>query len=247
MGISSSSNTIDSMVNNTTTVINTYQNLCSNSTSTTNEQFIANDCHFNNTPINIMTTQIINQNCIQNATTTNNIQSSIEQSMQQSAKAITQQFSFPSAAIANNFIKESVKLGTDIANHYSSVCLNEGFNAKVGFSCNNSTFTNSAVTIDSFQSITQDCISNFLTNNSTISDLKNMLAQTSSATQENTFAFFIIVFAVLIGIFAYAGISIADNPLVEWGIVILVVISLISTALYTASAKQNGNYPYKKA
>jgi hypothetical protein len=64
--------------------------------------------------------------------------------------------------------------------------------------------------------------------------------------QQNTFEIVIIVFIVVILVLAYAGISLADNPVVEYGILFLVLASIISSAIYAGTAKKYNNYPYTR-
>lgn len=248
MGIAISKNTINSLIQNTQSIITNYENTCQASGNTAQAQFDANNCTFgSNTKINITATQNINQTCITSETTKESMFSDVRQSMRQSAQAITQSFGFPSISDAETFISNSVKLGERIVNNYYNVCIEKASAAGSGFTCTGSKFgAGTVINIQSYQQITQQCQ---LTANDTI-DLRSMLevqlSQSSLAQQQNTFAVFAAIFIVIIVVIAYAGISIADNPLVEWGIVILVAISVISSIVYTISAKKNGNYPYNR-
>src|SRR5579862_391504 len=100
MGVSVSKNTINSLVENTNSIIQSYENICTVTGNTAAAQFTANNCKFTNTTVDIEATQNVTQSCIQNNNTMNSMNSAVELSMRQTASAITQQFGFPSAAIA---------------------------------------------------------------------------------------------------------------------------------------------------
>lgn len=253
MGVSISKNTINSMINDSNSIISTYENLCSANGTSTQAQLNINGCTFVNTPINITANTFISQTCVQNNRSNNSLQSSVRQQMQQAAQAITQSFGFPSVSAAQNFINDSVTLGDQIVDYYYNTCTAQATQNSSVFNCTNSTFecTNnnpncSAINVESYQEITQKCLQTNTTTNAIISKMEEDLNQTAVAMQQNTFASVLIFFLVIIVIIAYAGISVADSPLVQWGIVFLVAFSVISSAIYTITARNNGNYPYKK-
>lgn len=246
MGASISKNVINSMVNNTQSIITNYTNICTLSGTAATAQFNADGCAFKDSNVKVITNQTVNQSCITNSNTKNSITADITQSMQQSATAITQQFGFPSLAAAEDFINTSIDLGNQIVENFYTVCNAEASNASASFTCKNSTFTNSTIDIESYQNIQQTCFQKNISNNTIISKLQQQLSQTTVAKQADTFTAFVIIIAVIILVIAYAGISIAESPLVQWGIVILVLISIVSTIIYSVTAKNNGNYPYVK-
>lgn len=246
MGVAISKNTVDSMVSNVQSIITNYENICQASGNSSQAQFNANGCKFDNTQINISATQNISQVCISSSTTRVNMSSDVKQSMQQSAQAITQSFGFPTFSDAEAFISESVAMGQSIVDNYLNKCIVEASSAQSTFTCTDSNFNGSTINLQSFQQVTQQCT---LTSNDTIrlrSSLETRLSQSTLAKEQNTFAIFAIIIIVLIVVFAYAGISLAENPLVEWGIVILVALSVISTVIYAITAQKYGNYPYSK-
>lgn len=246
MGAGISKNVVDSMVENTNTVINNYEQICTVGGSSSEAQFKANGCNFTGTTINIVDTQTITQQCITNDITKNSITSSINQSMKQSATAVTQSFGFPTLQLAENFINASTRLGNEIANRYNLTCSAEASNSTATFECQNSNFNNSIVNVESYQQITQKCLQQDQTINDLKSDVVAALNQSTTSQQANTFASVVFIFFIIIFIIAYLGISIADSPAVQIGIVLLVTISVISTAVYSATAQNRGNYPYQK-
>lgn len=246
MGVSVSTNTVNSMINNTQTIINSYINICSTSASASTDQFSAKGCSFDGTHIKIVSFQNVNQQCITSNNTQNSLQSDIRQSMQQAATAISQSFGFPSVEEANNFINQSITVGDNIFNNFINKCNVDAANASSSFTCTDSKFTNSTIDIESYQNIQQTCFQQNVTNNQEIEKLVSMLSQTAVAQQANTFAFVGTVIIVFILIISYAGISLADNPIIQWGIVLLVLFSVVGSAIYAATAQSNGNYPYKR-
>lgn len=248
MGASISKNTIQSMINDTNSIISTYENTCSATGTSTTSQVNNNGCTFgDNDKIIVQGNTYVSQQCVQNNITNNSLKSSVEQSMRQTAKAITQSFGFPSVAVSEDFINQSVILGDQIVNYYSNTCVAATTSSNVEFNCTGTKFGNGdVVEIQGFTQITQNCLQNNTTTNNIVSSLTALLDQSAVATQQNTFEIFIIIFIVIILALAYAGISLADNPLVEYGILFLVLASIISSVVYTATAKKYNNYPYTR-
>jgi hypothetical protein len=116
MGISSSTNTVNSMIKNANDVITNYENICQSNQNEVNTVFNATNCQFSNDKITLNNYQAVSQRCIENGTIKTSMKSDIEQAMRQAATAVTQQFSFPSVGAANNFIKASIDVGNQIFN-----------------------------------------------------------------------------------------------------------------------------------
>jgi hypothetical protein len=248
MGVASSSNTIKSMINTSMNVISTYEQICTVSKSQADIVFnISGNCQLTNDNIKIQDTQTIVQSCIQNNTTQNSLSSSVKQSMTQQAKAITQQFDFGTVGNAQNFIDQSAKLADTISQVYNQNCSVTGIQSNDSFTCsNNAKITNSVIQIGSYQSLTQNCLANNTSINDLTANLVTLLSQTATAQNQNTFAAFIYAFVAILAIVAWAGISIASTPLVQWAIVGLILVSIISTIIYTVTARDKGHYPYSK-
>lgn len=248
MGISISKNTVDSMINDANSIVSNYDNICSATGTSTKSQVDLNGCTFgDNNKIIVDSGTYVSQQCIQKNLDNNSIKSSVEQSMKQTAKSITQSFGFPSFGLADNFIKDSVSLGSSIVDHYQNVCLAAATSTGSSVDCKNSKFGNgNVIEVKSFTEITQQCLQNNTSYNKIVSDLITKLDQTAVAQQQNTFEIFIIIFIVIIIALAYAGISLAESPLVEWGIFFLVLASIISSVIYTITSRKYNNYPYTK-
>lgn len=246
MGVSISKNTVNSLVSDTQTILNNYSNICSVTGASANAQFHANGCTFKDSPVTVFANQNVSQNCISNNNIRSSIRANIQQQMQQTATAITQSFGFPSVSDAEDFINSSILLGNTIVDTFYNECLAQTANSNATFVCTNTTFDNSSVQIESFQQITQTCIQNNNTVNNIQADLVQKLSQTSLAKQENAFAGVFLVVIVIILIIAYGGISLAQSPIVQWGIVLIVLFSVLGSAFYTLTAKTNNNYPYNR-
>jgi hypothetical protein len=246
MGISSSTNTINSMIQNTNQIFNTYENICSATQNEVNSVFNVTNCTLSNDKITFNNYQAVSQQCIQNNTVKQSITADVEQAMRQAATAVTQSFSFPSVASANNFIENSVKLGTQIANYYNNKCVGEGLQSNQSFTCSGSTINNSVIEFNSFQTLVQQCMATDTAAQDLTSSLISQLDQSASATQQNTFAYFMLVVVIFIGIIAWAGISISQEPAIQWLIVGLVLVSVVGSVIYTITSKSSGNWPYTK-
>jgi len=248
MGVSVSKNTIQSMINDANSIISSYENSCTATGTSTVAQVTTNGCSFgNDNKIIVEGNAYVSLQCVQNNISNNSIQASVQQSMQQTAKAITQSFGFPNFSLAEQFINQSINLGAQIVSHYSNTCLAETTSSNVGFTCNKSKFgSGNVIEVEGFTTITENCLQNNTSINNIVSDLVSRLNQTAVAQAQNTFEIFIILFIVIIIALAYAGISLAESPIVEYCILFLVLASIISTAVYTITAKKYSNYPYTK-
>lgn len=245
MGASISSNTVNSMIKNSVDVYNTYALNCSTISGGINSITLGTGCIVKNSTVLVNDALYVSQTCMQTNSTVNSIQQNMRQAITQQATAITQQFSFPSVAVAKNFISLSVSLADTISNNYSSKCKIDNSSQVNSIVCNGAQIDNSVIEINSFQSLQQNCA----TVNDTVNDIKSkmvaLLQQTSTAKQMDTFVAIIGVF--LLGLLILGGLTIwaADSPAVYIPIIILVLFSVISAIYYTYTAKSKGNYPYK--
>ena len=129
MGVSVSKNTVQSMINDVNSIISTYENICSATGTSTVAQVTAVGCSYgNNNKIIVQGDTYVSQSCLQNNKDTNTLKSSVQQSLKQTAKAITQSFGFPSFTDAQNFIDNSVKLGDNIVDFYNNNCISNATN-----------------------------------------------------------------------------------------------------------------------
>ena len=245
MGASVSSNTVNSMIQNSTNIINTYAQLCTVDAQQANNTINLQNCIVGTGgAIIINSNQAVNTNCLTNATNVNTVTSSISQNMRQAAEAITQQFGFPNVAVAQNFINASITLGETIANTYYNTCLAKNINTNNTINCNG--VVNGLVEINNVQSSSLSCTLNSVTQSAAYAQVVSLLDQSSVAKEQATFLYVLYGILVFIAIVAYFLISIADNPLVQWAVVFIVFFFVISSIIYAASAKSNGLVPYSK-
>ena len=247
MGASIATNSVNSMVTNAVNVLNTYAQICSISGTGSQNQINVNGCTLNNDNIDVISNTYVSNTCITNANTQVNIASDISQTMQQAAQAITQQFSFPSLALANNFINDSITLADEISNQYNSTCAVNYVNPNNTLVCTDSTITNSIIKIESFQDLNQKCVADYISTSTVYNKLIDNLSQTSVAKQEDTFAAILLVIVLFLAVIAWFVIGVADNDIVKWVVVVVILVAVISIVIYTASSKQNGRYPFTKA
>lgn len=243
MGVSSSTDAVNSMLSNAITITSQYENICSIPSSSAQDQINLNGCKISNSKIFIESRAIVSQSCIQNSNTTTAITSSISQNIKQAAQAITQNFGFPSLSLAQTFITESEKLADTISNNYINHC-SASTNFTDSITCTNSQINNSVVEIDSFQTLTQTCIQTDQNTLNIVANLISILNQSAVSKQENAFTIFVFAFLGIIAIIAYLVIGFANNAVVQWVIVGFIFISVLSTIIYTLSARSSGHYPY---
>jgi hypothetical protein len=145
------------MINDTNSIISSYENSCTAIGTSTVSQVTAVGCKFgNDNKIIVQGDAYVSQQCVQNNISNNSLKSSVEQSMKQTAQAITQSFGFPSIAEANSFISQSIQLGDQIVDFYHNTCLAKTTSSNVGFTCVGSTFgSGNVVEVQGFTSITQ--------------------------------------------------------------------------------------------
>jgi hypothetical protein len=245
MGLSSSTNSVNSMISNAIDVTTTYENICSSGTGAAETVFNVNGCGISGTVINVGSDLVISQTCITNASTQASIEEGIKQSINQSAQSLTQQFSFGTLALSQNFINKTTVLAEAITSAYINNCINQGLNSSAKFTCTNSTFNNSVINIDSFASITQNCVLNSTEVIRARQEVIDALDQSAVATQQNTFGYLLIGFAIILGIFAYAGLSLAQSQLIQWLIVFVILFFVLSAIAYIITARTRNAYPYQ--
>ena len=246
MGASISTNSVDSMIENSIKVINAYEQSCIAPETDQKIIFDTNGCDFTSTPIDFNNGSVINQSCILTATTQSAISSSITQSMSQAATAITSQFNFGTVASANNFIKSAIKLGEEISNTYLSKCVVGTTSQTTTFTCKDSKFNGGLINFKNFSSTTQNCVLTALTDSKAKQDLIANFTQSAYAKQQSIFLYILLGLGLFLGIGAWFLVSVADNPLVQWSIVGLIFFSVVGSIIYAATAKNSGNYPYTK-
>lgn len=247
MGVSVSTNSIDNMVKSATAVINDYSQVCSISgTGAFNNNISLKGCTIDNTHFNLSNTTAVSQNCMVSANTQTALSSSISQTMRQSAQAITQQFSFPSFAKADNFIKNSVLLADTISETFKQTCNSAASGQQNTITCTDSKITNSVFELQNYQTLVQNCMLKSIQQTNIYKTLINDFDETAVAKNNNTFAAILFAFVLLIAIFCWALISVANTDIVKWGVLILVIVFVISSIVYAVTAQKAGNYPYKK-
>ena len=245
MGASVSSNTVNSMIQSSISIINTYNQLCTVDAQNANNTINLQGCIVGTGgAIIINSNQAVNVGCLTNAVNYNTVSSVISQNMRQAAEAITQQFGFPNLAVAENFIEASVVLGETIANQYYNTCVAKNVNANNTINCNG--VVNGLVEINSVQATTLNCTLTAKSVTDATASVISLLDQSSVAKEQATFLYVLYGILVFVAIIAYFLISIADNPLVQWIIVFIVFFFVISSIAYTAFSKSNGLFPYSK-
>lgn len=244
MGASISKTVISSMLNNSIDVINSYQQTCLVSPTQQSKISFENCKTGENSNIDLSNQQIIKQDCITNATTQVAIASSVNQAMRQQAQSVVQQYSFGTVSAAEDFINASITLADTITNTYLSQCITQA-SQDITFDCKNSEL-NGTISIKNSQAITQSCLLNAITNSTAYQTAVTKFEQSAVAKQQSTFLYILLAFGLILAIGAYFLVSIANTPAVQWGIVAIILFSVISTVIYAVTARSAGNYPYRK-
>lgn len=245
MGASIAKSTIDSMLSNSINVINNYEQTCLvNPTQSTVLNFSGCTTGTGG-QINVTNNQVINQACITNATTQVAIASTVNQAMRQQAQAVVQSFAFGTIADAETFLNSSITLADEISNTYNSVCRVQA-QQQVTINCTDSTL-NGNISVEQSQNLTQSCLLKAITNSTAYQSAITAFEQSAVAKQQSTFVYLLLAFGLILAVGAWFLVSIADTPAVQWGIVAIVLFSVISSVIYAVTARQSGNYPYRKA
>ncbi len=247
MGVSVSTTSVDNLVKNAISVINSTSQSCVSSSTGADNRIIISGCTGSNDQFFINNQQILSQTCLTNASTQVAVSSNVSQSLRQSATALTQQFGFFSVSDAQDFINSTIELADHISNTYNSTCIAQLSGGENSITCTNSSLNNTIIGINDYQSSTQSCILNAVSNSTAYNKVINNLQQSAFSKQANTFAAILFAFVAIIGIFAFAFINLATDPMIQWIIVIVILFTVITAVVYTATAKQAGNYPYRKA
>lgn len=246
MGGSVSKTVVDSMVSNSIKVINNFEQQCTASPS--EQQLVFNLYHCNvgtGGSFNVNNQQYLTQSCITNSTVQTSISSSVNQAMRQQAQAVVQQFAFGTFSLAEDFINASITLADEISNTYNSTCAAEASKQKIELNCIDSTI-NGVIEVGNYQSITQACIINAVTNSTVYQNAISKFSQSAVAQQQATFAYILFGFAAILAVFAWFLVSVASTPVVQWLIVGVVLFSVVGSIIYAGTAKSAGNYPYTK-
>lgn len=246
MGITVSTNSVDNLVKSAIDVINNTAQVCVTSASGAQNKIIISGCTGNNDQIFINSQQIVSSNCITNASVKSTIASNVSQTLQQAAQAASQTLAFPSITSANNFITSTIQLGDTITNTFYNTCISEISGDSNQIVCQDSTLNNTVIGINSYQNATQQCILNSTAVSQASANVLNHLQESAVATQQNTFAVFILVFIAIIAILAWMFINLATDPFYQWLVVVIVLFFTISAAVYAGVSKSHGLYPYKR-
>ncbi len=246
MGVSTSSNTIDSMIKDSINVINNYSQVCAITATGAANLISVTGCILENVNILEKNQLIINSSCITNASNQVAISSVVSQSMNQSAQAATSLFDFGNVTAAKNFIDATVELADTISNTFNSTCASKLSAGTNTFVCQGSTIKNSVFTFDNYESITQECILNVVNVSEAYTKAVSSLQDSAVAKNESVFSILALVFVSILAIGAWFIINVATDPFYQWLVVGIVLFFTLSAVIYTITAKNSGNYPFKK-
>lgn len=202
MGSISSKNTVDSLIKDSVSTIESFTAVCSDDIANSQTITLENCPGFSVGDIANSQKVAINKKCMINATLQSRTQSSLDQQMKQSAEAINEGFGL-SGVQAENVINYSIQIGRSLIRSYTTKCVNNFSNSQ-NISCNNSpnvTFGN--VTNEQAVQSLSDCAINDTTVQDYANRIQTILDQTSKASSVNfgllgIFIIFIIVLIVIL-------------------------------------------------
>jgi len=251
MGVSISSNAATSIQNQANSIINEFVSSCT--IQTKNSQTINSDnCKIGggggSVKVNISNTSVINEQCLQNVNVKAQITAKMSSAMQQQAQAITQSLGMPSVAASVDVLNSTQNLANKIVSNFYNTCLINNSSVQ-SFNCKNSTIGGGGqvvFNISNDSTFITDCIQNIVSDSTEVSELTQTISQSAVAKEANSIAVF-GVFIVLIAIaLMYFTMQELNGP-IGWLIVFLVIGSILSGILYTYSAVNNNNYPYRRS
>jgi hypothetical protein len=239
--------TVNSMVQSAIQVTQDYTQICTSTNTQANSIIKVTGCNLSDDTILVNSTAVVSLTCIQNNSIQNSITNSIQQNIQQQAQAITASFGFPSITDAENFLTASLALGTAISQAFTNQCGVTGTFSSSTFDCSGSTIKGTIIEVNSYTNVSANCIQTNDSVNDAVNNAVLKLQQSSLAQQTDTFAALIYGFVLLLAVFGWLAIRFAETPVVQIAIVVIILISVITTIIYAATAKTRGNYPYQKA
>lgn len=248
MGVSISRNTVNSMIQSSIDVTNDFTTICTSTNQEANSVINVDDCSLSDDTILVNSTAVVSLSCLQNASIKNSITNSVRQNIIQQAQAISASFGFPSVQDAENFLNASLNLASVISNTFNSTCAVEGTSSKSSFSCTKgSKISGSIIEINSFAQVSQNCIFNQIANTDAATNVIQALQNSSLAKEYDTFSSILYGFIILIAIFAWMAVRFSETPVVQIGVVVIILVVIISSLVYAYTARTRGSYPFKKA
>lgn len=227
---------VDSAISVATSILNTASQACTSAASNS-VIFTGKNCQtiiFKDIDIN--QTSNINVTCVQTNTTTADIKNSVDQTISQMAKAVTQALSLnPAGTYASTITKLSTALSNNIINAYSQACTSSQSNSLIfAADCKDPNPASAAkfIGIRGTQGINSlaQCTQ---TNSSVVSvanQIKQQIDQAVIAQQESLFgpllALLLIVLIIIIA-FAVGGVKIFTNRYVIALLIVILIIYMI--------------------
>lgn len=246
MGAAIAKNVSKQIINNSTTIANTYIQKC---TGTGDQLFgltISNGCVANIGKIDIANTQVLNVICVQNSTTTSSMKSEIAAQIAQQALAAAQSIGGPSASFAESIAIFAANASETITNLYTQTCLgNANQNQNIKCTDPSSQLTVGAIDISNQQTEFTNCTANSTTINTLVNGLSDIISQQTNASEANSFTGFIVIFLVVLGIIGFSFIY-TLNGHVGWIIIAIIAIIVVVIIVYATLAFSQKLYPFNQ-
>lgn len=247
MGVSISRNTVNSMIQSSIDVTNNFATICTSTNQEANSVINVNDCTLSNDKILVNSSAVVSLSCLQNASIKQSLSNSVRQNIIQQAQAISASFGFPTVDDAENFLNASLALAENISATFNSLCAAEGTSSKSTFTCTNSQISGTIIDVQSFAQVSQNCIFNQIVNTDVANNVVSALQNSSLAKEYDTFSALLYGFIILIAIFAWMAVRFSETPVVQIGVVVIILVVIITSLVYAYTARTSGRYPFKKA
>lgn len=247
MGIIIAKNTINSMIKSSIDVTNKFTTICTSTNQQANDIINITDCTCDQCSIIQNSSAVVSNSCITNTYIKESIKNSVNQNIRQQAQAISASFGFPSVTDSEAFLAASLKIADTVTTTFNNTCTVDNTNSKTVFNCKDSKFQGLVVDQTSYVNVSQNCIFKAIVETDVANNAIQKLQSSTLAKQYDTFASLLFGFILLIAVFGWLTIRFAENPAVQVGVVVIILVSLISSIAYAYTARTSGRYPFKKA
>lgn len=201
MGAGVSNNVAKTAITSTTTILNSANQDCSQSTLN------STSIKFNNCPgsvvQNIKSGQntVINVACMQNTNVKTQIEASVSSQMKQLAETATQSFGLPTVQLANNLSETLINLGRSVTNAYINTCQGRTTN-ETTIECENSAgIFVSDVNTEQTAQLLINCVQKDISVLAASENVKAVIDQSAVAKQENSLIALAVVAGIILVIF----------------------------------------------
>lgn len=242
-GQSAANNAASQSMQINNSILQNYINSCG-TTVDGNTTFAANNCgNFEANNVNIYTTAIFDQTCVQNISSNTQMQNNLTQAATQNANALAKGFGLESAE-ASQFANQMIQLSNQVQQNFTQSCAGE-LQQNVAFDCTNTNnFVLDNVTIDTNVRSAVNCQQAITAQSEFVNQISQTLSQTATAQSIGTSFDAILAFLIVLCIAACFIMYYGEQFLV-YLIIIVVVLAILAIIGYIVYAKVEKKYPFQ--